>query len=32
MFKPHTEEEFLAYMEVNKKQSINIMISTKEEW
>ena len=32
MFKPHTEEEFLAYMEVNMKQSINIMISTKEEW
>ena len=32
MFKPHTEDEFLDYMEENKKQSINIMISTKEEW
>ena len=32
MFKPNTEEDFLSYMEENKEQSINIMISTKEEW
>lgn len=32
MFKPKTEEDFLTYMEDNKEHSINIMISTKEEW
>jgi len=32
MFKPKTEEDFLSYMEENKERSINIMISTKEEW
>lgn len=32
MFKPKTEEDFLTYMEDNKEHSINIIISTKEEW
>lgn len=32
MFKPKTEDDFLSYMEKNKERSINIMISTKEEW
>lgn len=32
MYKPKTEEDFLTYMEENKERSINIMISTKEEW
>lgn len=32
MFKPKNEEDFLTYMEENKERSINIMISTKEEW
>ena len=31
-YKPKTEEDFLAYMEENKDRSINIMLSTKDEW
>lgn len=31
-YKPKTEDDFLAYMEENKNRSINIMLSTKDEW